>query len=55
MGRKRKSTALISVAVAGAAVVALLIAGTVLRMHTRNMDFMQALGSFVSDTFNAGA
>lgn len=50
--RKRgtKATA-VTLIVAGALVVALLIAGTVLRMHTHELGFAEAFRSFASDTF----
>lgn len=51
MRRKGKKAALVSVAVAGALVIALMAAGTVLRMRTRDMGFMPAFRSFAADTF----
>ena len=54
MGRKRQKAALITAAVAGVLALALVIAGTLLRMNTRGMDFWNALSSFLSDTFQAG-
>lgn len=52
MRKKGKRTTIITVIVAGALVVALLAAGTVLRMRTRELRFADALRSFVADTFN---
>ena len=52
MRRSGKKATLISLAVAGALVIALLIAGTILRMHTHDMSFAGAFKSFVSDTFS---
>lgn len=52
MGRKGQRATLLSIAIAGVLVVALLIAGTVLRMNTRDVGFVEAFASFVSDTFN---
>jgi len=54
MRRKSKKAAIVSIAVAAVLVVVLLIAGTVLRMHSRNLGFIQAFASFVKDTFLAG-
>ncbi len=51
MRRSGKKATLISLAVAGALVIALLIAGTILRMHTHDLGFVEAFASFVSDTF----
>ena len=52
MRRKGKRATLVSVIVAGALVVALLAAGTALRMRTRELNLVEAFSSFVSDTFN---
>ena len=50
--RKRSTRATVTtLIVAGALVIALLIAGTILRMHTHDMSFARAFKSFVSDTF----
>lgn len=55
-GRKRSTRALgISVIVAGMLVIALMLAGTLLRMHSREMDFGAAFASFMSDTFHSGS
>ncbi len=43
---------MISIIVAGACVVALLAAGTILRMQTHNLGPVEAFCSFVSDTFH---
>lgn len=45
----------ISVIVAGALVIALVLAGTLLRMHTRERDFGAAFVSFMSNTFHPGS
>ena len=44
-----------SVAIAGGLVIALVIAGTVLRMNTRNQGFAEAFCSFVGHTFDFDA
>lgn len=54
-GKKSARALRISVIVAGALVIALMLAGTLLRMHTREMDFGAALASFMSDTFHPGS
>lgn len=54
MRRKGRKAALVSVAIAGILVLALLAAGTLLRMHSRDMGLAEAFVSFVRDTFNAG-
>lgn len=51
MRRKGQKAALITVLVAGAMVIALLIAGTALRMRTDGLNFGQALRAFAADTF----
>ena len=51
MRRKGKQAALISVAAAGILVILLLVAGTVLRMNTRDAGFAAAFASFITDTF----
>ena len=51
MRRKSTRATVITLIVAGALVIALLIAGTILRMHTHDMSFAEAFTSFVSDTF----
>lgn len=55
MRRKSPKAAAAAITAAGAAVILLLIAGAALRMHTRGLGFLDALGSFVRDTFRAGA
>ena len=42
-------------ALAAFLVLALLAAGTILRMQTHDLGLWQAFQSFVRDTFNAGA
>ena len=50
--RKRSTRATVTtLIVAGALVIALLLAGTILRMNTHDMSFAGAFKSFVSDTF----
>ena len=44
-----------SAAIAGILVLALLLAGTLLRMHSRESGFMEALFSFLRDTFSPGS
>ena len=51
MRKKSTRATFISLIVAGTLVVALLLAGTVLRMRTRDLGFAEAFTSFVSDTF----
>ena len=51
MRRKSTRATVTTLIIAGALVIALLIAGTILRRHTRNMSFAGAFKSFVSDTF----
>lgn len=55
MENKRKNTALITAAIAAVLALILLIAGTMLRMRTHDLNFAQAFCSFVSDTFRFGA
>lgn len=45
----------INVIVAGVLVIALMLAGTLMRMHTLEMDFGAAFASFMSDTFHPGS
>ena len=52
MRRKSTRATVTALIVAGALVIALLIAGTILRMHTHDMSFAGAFKSFVSDTFS---
>lgn len=52
MRKKGSKAALTSVIVAGILVVVLLIAGTILRMQTRDMKPWDAFRSFVSDTIH---
>ena len=52
MRRKSKRETVTTLIVAGALVIALLLAGTILRMHTHDMSFAEAFKSFVSDTFS---
>lgn len=54
MPKKRKNTALITAAIAAVLVLVLLIAGTVLRMHTQNLSFAEAFSAFTADTFSFG-
>jgi len=49
--RSGKKTLIIE-GVLAAVVIALIAAGTVLRMHTGDMSFPEALTSFLKDTFN---
>ena len=53
MREKRKNTALITAFVAGILAVVLFIAGTVLRMNTQQVGFMEAFRSFTADIFQA--
>ena len=48
--RSGKKTLMI-VCVLAAIIICLIAAGTVLRMHTHNLGFFDALTSFLSDTF----
>ena len=51
--RKRSTRATVTtLIVAGALVIALLLAGAILRMHTHDLSFAGAFKSFVSDTFS---
>lgn len=51
--RKRSGRkTLIIVCVLAAVVICLIAAGAILRMQTRDMGFLDALASFLSDTFN---
>ena len=52
MRRKSTRATVTTLIIAGALVIALLIAGTILRMHTHDMSFAGAFKSFVSDTFS---
>lgn len=52
MRRKSKRATVTTLIVAGALVIALLLAGTILRMHTHDLSFAGAFKSFVSDTFS---
>ena len=52
MRKRSGKKTLIILCVLAAAVIALIAAGTVLRMKTANMGFAEALGAFLSDTFN---
>lgn len=54
MPKKGKNTALITVAIAAVLALVLLIAGTVLRMHTQELSFAEAFSSFAADTFSFG-
>lgn len=51
MRKRSAKKTLIIVCVLAAAVLLMLVAGTVLRMHTHDMGFGEAMGSFLSDTF----
>ena len=51
MRRKSTRATVTTLIIAGALVIALLIAGTILRMHTHDLGFVEAFASFVSDTF----
>ena len=51
MRRRSKRATVTTLIVAGALVIELLIAGTILRMHTHDLGFAGAFTSFVSDTF----
>ena len=51
MGKKGKKAPLTGVIIAAIAVVVLIAAGTALRMHSRDMAFLPAFKSFMSDTF----
>ena len=51
MQKKGKKAPLISVIIAAALVLALTIAGTILRMNSRDMDLLPAFRSFMADTF----
>lgn len=53
MQKKKKNTALITAAAAAALALGLMVAGTLLRMHTQDMHFWQAFSSFAADTFQA--
>lgn len=55
MRRKGTKAALMSVVVAGVLVLALLLAGTLLRMNSLGTGFMEALASFLRDTFSPGS
>jgi len=50
--KRKRQASLVSVAVAAVLIVALLMAGTLLRMHTREISFADAFSGFVSDTFS---
>ena len=52
--RKRPSSP-VSILIAGILVVALILAGTLVRMRSREIGFADAFSSFVSDTFNMGS
>ena len=51
MGKKGKKAPLTGVIIAAIAVVVLIAAGTALRMYSRDMAFLPAFKSFMSDTF----
>lgn len=51
MRKKGKKAPLTAVIVAAVLVVALTAAGTVLRMKSRDMEFLPAFRSFMADTF----
>ena len=51
MQKKGKKSPLTGVVVAAVLVVVLAAAGTVLRMNSRDMQFLPAFKSFLADTF----
>lgn len=51
MQKRSGKKTLIIVCVLAAIVLLLLVAGTILRMHTHDLGFGEALVSFLSDTF----
>lgn len=52
MSNKSEKAARRTVIIALVLVIALLITGTVLRMHSHDMNFADAMVSFLSDTFH---
>ena len=53
-GAKKAPAALKSAAVAAVLAVILFIAGTLLRMYTDDLGFLDALAAFARDTFSPG-
>ncbi len=51
MRRRGTKATVTTLIVAGALVIVLLLAGTLMRMRTDDMRFAEAFASFVSDTF----
>ena len=51
MQKKGKKAPLTGVVIAAVLVVVLVLAGTILRMNSREMDFLPAFKSFMADTF----
>jgi len=51
MRKKGKKAPLTGVVIAGALVIVLILAGTFLRMNSREMEFLPAFRSFMADTF----
>lgn len=51
MQKKGKKAPLTGVIIAAVLVVILMLAGTILRMNSRGMEFLPAFKSFMSDTF----
>ena len=51
MQKKGKKAPLTGVIIAAVLVIALMAAGTILRMNSRGMDFVPAFKSFMADTF----
>lgn len=50
--KRKRPASVVSIAVAAVLIVVLLMAGTLLRMHTREIGFVDAFSGFVSDTFS---
>ena len=53
--KKKRSKTSVSIIVSAALIVVLLLAGTLVRMHSREIGFADAFAGFVSDTFNMGS